>query len=83
MKYTVFGNKSGLRVSELALGTANFGTGWGHGSGSDVAKEIFDAYLHAGGNLIDTSDGYQFGQSEQILSEFINSERANLVVATP
>lgn len=82
MKKTIFGNKSGLRVSEYGLGTANFGTGWGHGSEPQEAKEIFDAYLHAGGNLIDTADSYQFGQSEQILGDLISAERANLVIST-
>ncbi len=32
MKYQYLGRKTGLRVSELALGTGNFGTGWGHGA---------------------------------------------------
>lgn len=31
MRYTTFGHRAGLRVSEYALGTANFGTGWGAG----------------------------------------------------
>lgn len=82
MKYTIFGSKSGLRVSEYGLGTANFGTAWGHGSEAKEAKEIFDAYLQAGGNLIDTADSYQFGQSEEILADFIHTERANLIVST-
>ncbi|MHB8208927.1 aldo/keto reductase [Mucilaginibacter sp.] len=82
MEYTVFGSKSGLRVAEYGLGTANFGTGWGHGSDFQGAEEIFDAYLNAGGNLIDTGDSYQFGQSEQILGELISAERLNLVVST-
>ncbi|WP_248511709.1 hypothetical protein [Streptomyces sp. D2-8] len=32
MRYTAFGRKTGLRVCEYALGTANFGTGWGAGA---------------------------------------------------
>ncbi|XXU42436.1 hypothetical protein WME75_26080 [Sorangium sp. So ce1014] len=43
MRYRVFG-RTGLRVSSLALGTGNFGTGWGHGATRDEAKEIFDGY---------------------------------------
>jgi len=82
MRYKLFGNHTGLRVSEYALGTANFGTGWGYGSTSDIAKDIYDAYLEAGGNFIDTADTYQFGQSESILSGLIASERDNLVLAT-
>lgn len=82
MRNTVFGRRSGLQVSELALGTGNFGTGWGHGAERDEARQIFDGYLEAGGNFLDTANGYQFGQAEKLLGEFIAAERDNLVVAT-
>ncbi|MGY2400784.1 aldo/keto reductase [Pseudomonas sp. SDO5271_S396] len=82
MRNKVFGRRSGLQVSELALGTGNFGTGWGHGAERDEAKAMFDGFLEAGGNFLDTANGYQFGQAEKLLGEFIASERDNLVVAT-
>lgn len=82
MRNTVFGRRSGLQVSELALGTGNFGTGWGHGAERDEARRIFDAYRDAGGNFLDTANGYQFGQAEVLLGEFIASERDSLVVAS-
>ncbi|MGY2225319.1 aldo/keto reductase [Pseudomonas gingeri] len=82
MHYKVLGRRSGLRVSELALGAGNFGTGWGHGAERDEAKRIFDGYLEAGGNFIDTANGYQAGQSEVMVGEFIAAERDRLVVAT-
>ncbi len=82
MRYKLFGNHTGLRVSEFALGTGNFGTGWGYGSTPDIAKGIFDGYLEAGGNFIDTADSYQFGQSESIVGDLIAAERENLVLAT-
>ncbi|MBC3944595.1 aldo/keto reductase [Erwinia persicina] len=82
MKYTTFGRNTGLRVSELALGTGNFGTGWGYGSEREEAKQVFDSYAEAGGNFIDTADAYQFGQSEQLVGEFIAAERDHFVVAT-
>ena len=82
MHYKTFGRRTGLRVSELALGTGNFGLGWGHGADKAGAQAIFDAYLDAGGNFIDTADAYQLGQSEQFLGEFIGAERERLVVAT-
>ena len=63
MNYKSFGS-TGLSVSELALGTGNFGTGWGYGADPDSSKAIFNAYAEAGGNFIDTADAYQFGQSE-------------------
>lgn len=82
MHYKVFGRKTGLRVSELALGAGNFGTGWGHGAERDEARRIFEGYLEAGGNFIDTANGYQGGQSEAMLGELIGPERDRLVVAT-
>lgn len=82
MKYKIFGSKTGLRVSELALGTGTFGTRWGYGSQPDEAKKVFDAYIEAGGNFIDTADGYQAGESEELLSGMIAGRRQNLVVAT-
>ncbi|MEH7881498.1 aldo/keto reductase [Rhizobium laguerreae] len=81
MRYRIFGG-TGLRVSNLALGTGNFGTGWGYGSSRDEAKIVFDTYRNAGGNFIDTADQYQFGQSETMVGEFIASEREDIVVAT-
>lgn len=62
---------SGLRVSRLALGAMTFGTEWGWGSDKATARKIFDAYLDAGGNFIDTADGYTGGTSETWLGEFI------------
>jgi len=82
MKYQIFGQKSGLRVSNLALGTGNFGTVWPFGSTKEDAKLVFDKYAEAGGNFIDTADGYQAGQSEVYLSDLIGSERDNFVLAS-
>ena len=81
MKYKLFG-KTGLRVSQLVLGTANFGERWGHGtSGSDSAT-LLDAYAEAGGNFIDTADVYQFGQSEEIIGNWLTGKREDFVLAT-
>jgi aryl-alcohol dehydrogenase-like predicted oxidoreductase len=82
MQYKTFGRNTGLRVSALALGTGNFGMGWGHGADKAESQSIFDAYLEAGGNFIDTADVYQGGQAEQFVGEFIAAERDRLVVAT-
>jgi len=82
MRYRTFGRRTGLRVSELALGAGNFGTGWGHGAERDEAKKIFDGYVEAGGNFIDTANGYQFGQSEEFVGEFIAADRDDFVLAT-
>ncbi len=82
MKNMTFGRNNGLRVSELALGTGNFGTGWGYGSEREEAKSVFDGYVAAGGNFIDTADTYQLGQSEQLVGEFIAAERDHFVLAS-
>ena len=47
--------RSGLPVSALALGTMTFGNpGWG--SPDDVSEAIFNGYVDAGGNFVDTAD---------------------------
>lgn len=81
MKYTVFG-RTGLRVSQLALGTGNFGTDWGHGATPDIAAAMFEAYAQAGGNFIDTADIYQFGEAETLLGSLLRGRRDDFVLAT-
>ncbi|NQX54037.1 aldo/keto reductase [Pedobacter panaciterrae] len=82
MNYKIFGKKSGLRVSELALGTGNFGTRWGHGADAATSEKIFNRYVEAGGNFLDTADGYQGGESEKILSGLIKGKRQDLVLSS-
>ncbi|AKT39470.1 aldo/keto reductase [Chondromyces crocatus] len=82
MKIRTFGRQTGLRVSELALGTGNFGTAWGHGAERDEARKIFDGYVEAGGSFIDTADTYQVGQSEELVGEFVAPNRDDFVIAT-
>jgi aryl-alcohol dehydrogenase-like predicted oxidoreductase len=82
MRYKIFGEHTGLRVSELILGTGTFGTRWGYGAEPDEARRILDGYLEAGGNFLDTSDSYQFGESESLLGGFIKSNRDDLVLGT-
>ena len=82
MRYKLFGKHTGLRVSELVLGAGVFGTRWGHGAEPEEARRIFHAYAEAGGNFIDTANGYQFGQSEEILGELLAGRRDDFVLAT-
>lgn len=75
--------RSGLVVSPLALGTMTFGTArWG--SGEDVSREVFNAYVDAGGNFVDTADVYSSGLSEEMVGRFIAERglRDQIVVAT-
>ncbi len=81
MNYKLLG-KSGLRVSELALGTMTFGEEWGWGASKEESKKVFDAFANAGGNFIDTANRYTEGTSEKFVGEFINPDRDHFVVAT-
>lgn len=74
--------KSGLRVSELALGTMTFGEDWGWGADKDSSRQIFERFVEAGGNFIDTSCNYTNGTSEKFVGEFIHEQRDRYVVAT-
>ncbi|MET7728327.1 aldo/keto reductase [Streptomyces mirabilis] len=82
MRYTTFGRRTGLRVSEYALGTGNFGTGWGAGAEPDEARRMFDRFAEAGGTFVDTADAYQFGESEELVGKFIAADRDHFVLAT-
>jgi aryl-alcohol dehydrogenase-like predicted oxidoreductase len=81
MNYKLFG-KSGLRVSELCLGTMGFGTEWKWGCDKETSQKIFDAFANAGGNFIDTANRYTEGTSEKFVGDFIARDRDHFVVAT-
>jgi len=81
MNYRLLG-RSGLRVSELALGTMTFGEDWGWGASKDESRRQFDAFAELGGNFIDTANRYTEGTSERFVGEFIASDRDRYVVAT-
>lgn len=81
MRYKLLG-RSGLRVSELSLGTMTFGEDWGWGASKSESKKIFDAYVEAGGNFIDTACNYTEGTSEKFVGEFVASDRDYFVIAT-
>ena len=81
MRYTTFG-RTGLRVSELALGAMTFGEQGGVGAPIEDCRRILDAYLEAGGNVVDTAINYREGASEEILGELLAGRRDRFVVAT-
>jgi len=75
--------RSGLVVSPLALGTMTFGVArWG--MERPAAEAVFDAYVEAGGNVVDTADVYASGRSEEMLGAIIADRglRDSLVIAT-
>src|SRR6201996_3139293 len=82
MKYKLLG-RSGLKVSELCLGTMGFGTEAGWGADKDASFAIIDAYAEAGGNFLDTANLYKLGTSEKIIGEYLSrNDRDYFVVAT-
>ncbi len=80
MRYKLPG-KSGLRVSELCLGTMTFGEDWSFGASKEESTRVFDAFVDAGGNSIDTANLYTNGTSERFLSEFMGDRRQAFVLA--
>lgn len=82
-EYALLG-RSGLRVSPLALGTMTFGTDWGWGADESEARRMLDRYRDAGGNFVDTADGYTNGTSETLLGKFFRDrgDRDRVVLAT-
>ncbi len=75
--------RSGLIVSPLSLGTMTFGTArWG--SDEAGSRDVFNAYVDAGGNVVDTADVYSSGRSEEMVGRFIRDRglRDQIVVAT-
>lgn len=81
MNYKLFG-RTGLRVSEISLGTMTFGEDWGMGASIVECKRIFDVYTNAGGNFIDTANRYTEGSSEKMIGEFVANDRDYFVLAS-
>ncbi|WP_042141200.1 aldo/keto reductase [Pseudomonas parafulva] len=80
-QYRLLG-RSGIRVSPLALGTMTFGSDWGWGTDEAGARQIFDRYVEAGGNFIDTAVNYTNGASERMLGQLMKGRRERLVIST-
>src|SRR5262245_40543064 len=81
MRYKLLGH-SGLRVSELALGTMTFGEDWGWGASKEESRKIFDRFAEAGGTFVDTSNNYTNGSAERFVGDFLAADRDHFVVAT-
>jgi aryl-alcohol dehydrogenase-like predicted oxidoreductase len=81
MSYRLCG-RSGLRVSELALGTMTFGTTWGWGADEETCRRMVDVFAEAGGTVIDTANNYTDGESERIVGACVRADRDHFVVAT-
>jgi len=75
--------RSGLKVSPLCLGTMTFGN-YRWGSEDAEARRIFERFFEAGGNFVDTADGYANGKSEELVGAIIKDMklRDRAVLAT-
>lgn len=81
LRYRPLGN-SGLRVSEICLGTMSFGEAWGFGADEATSFKVMDAYAEAGGNFLDTANKYHGGETEEIVGRWLRGRRDRFVVAT-
>ncbi len=81
LRYRMLG-KSGLRVSEICLGTMSFGTQWGFGADEATSHQVLDAYKSQGGNFLDTANKYHGGETEEIVGRWLLNDRHRMVVAT-
>jgi aryl-alcohol dehydrogenase-like predicted oxidoreductase len=82
MLYSPFG-RTGIRVSQIALGTAGMlGTSSSGQIDRSQAESIMNAFLEAGGNFIDTPDAYLAGKSQEMLGRFLHGRREQVVLLT-
>ncbi len=81
LRYKLLG-RSGLRVSEICLGTMSFGNDWGFGADEETSHKVLDAYAEAGGNFLDTANKYHNGETEEICGNWLKGKRHEMVVAT-
>lgn len=81
LKYRLLGS-TGLRVSEICLGTMSFGSQWGFGADEATSHAVLDAYAEAGGNFLDTANKYHGGETEEIVGRWLRGRRERMVVAT-
>ena len=82
MQHFTFGRRNGFRVSEIVLGTAQFGSRWGYGADAEAIPLIFKAFADAGGTFIDTGPSYQGGESEENVGRLIAGRRDEFSIAT-
>jgi aryl-alcohol dehydrogenase-like predicted oxidoreductase len=82
MKYRKLGN-TGLIVSEVALGTMQFGGKMNMGNlGQEDTTRMVKLALDGGINFIDTADVYSLGESETLVGNALKGVRTEIVLAT-
>lgn len=88
----VFLGKTGIKVSEICIGTMSFAhragtSSWGFPVASEEdAFSMLDAFVNAGGNFIDTADVYSSGESEEVIGSWLSRKgpafRSQIILAT-
>lgn len=81
MKYRKLGS-TGIKVSEISLGTWQVGGGWGGDFDKKAAYAIIQKALDEGVNFLDTADVYDAQKSERVVGEFVKADRDRLYIAT-
>src|SRR5207253_2408346 len=69
---------TGIRVSELCLGTMTFG----READEPTSRKLVDRFLETGGNFVDTADVYAEGESEEITGRALQGRRDDVVLTT-
>ncbi len=71
---------TGLRVSQLGLGTMT----WGRDTPAENARSLLEMFVEAGGTLIDTAAAYGAGDAERLIGHLVPelTRREDMVIAT-
>ena len=81
MNYREFGN-TGMKVSEISLGTWQLGGKWGADYDGQTALKTMETAYEQGINFYDTADGYNDGESERSIGKFLKGKEGKVFVAT-
>lgn len=81
MKYRDLGS-TGVKVSEVSLGTWQLGGKWGAPYSEETAQRTMQTAFDKGINFFDTADGYNGGESEKSIGRFIKGKEGKVFVAT-
>ncbi|KAI8961011.1 Aldo/keto reductase [Daldinia sp. FL1419] len=86
-RYRLLSPTASIRVSPLCLGAMNFGDAWKDFMGEcdeKTTEDILDYFYSQGGNFIDTSNNYQFEESEKRIGAWMKKRgnRDQMVIAT-
>src|SRR5208283_484983 len=81
MNYRYLGN-TGLKVSELCMGTMTFGA-MSFGASEEISRRMLDRFVEAGGTFIDTANVYNDGVPAEIIGRWLKDKhRDDFVIAT-